>query len=146
MKKQCFKCGRILDIEEFYPHKEMKDGHLNKCKSCTKKDVHERSMRCSAQIAEYEKLRSKTEKRKQLRKQYVNKYKTEHPERIAIMSRVQKAIRAGKIKRPNYCSVCGKVCKTVAHHYDYSKPLDVIFVCQSCHKKIHAGTLYFNGE
>lgn len=40
--KTCFKCGRTLPITEFYKHKQMADGHLNKCKDCTRKDVRER--------------------------------------------------------------------------------------------------------
>lgn len=141
MEKQCFKCGRILDIKEFYPHKEMKDGHLGKCKDCTKRDVFIRSRQKTDQIKEYEKARSQTEKRKQSRRFYVAKYNKEHPERLAINHRVARAIKSGKILKPECCSICGKKGKTVAHHHDYSKPLDVIFVCQSCHKRIHAGTL-----
>ena len=37
--KKCFKCGIEKKLFEFYKHKEMKDGYLNKCKSCTKKDT-----------------------------------------------------------------------------------------------------------
>lgn len=141
MKKQCFKCGRVLDISEFYPHKDMKDGHLNKCKDCTRKDTSVRSKLYADRVREYKKKRSKTTKRIELRKKYVEKYKQEHPERVAICLRVRRAIKSGKIIRPSHCSICGKECKPVAHHYDYNKPLDVIFVCQSCHKRIHAGTL-----
>lgn len=141
MKKQCFKCGRVLDIEDFYTHPRMKDGHLGKCKECTKHDSFIRSRQKSDQIREYEKARSQTEKRKQNRRIYVAKYKKEHPERIAINLRVSRAIKSGKIIKPECCSICGKRGQTVAHHHDYSKPLDVIFVCQSCHKRIHTGTL-----
>ena len=37
--KKCFKCGLEKELTQFYKHKEMSDGHLNKCKECAKKDT-----------------------------------------------------------------------------------------------------------
>lgn len=34
------------------------------------------------------------------------------------------------------CSVCGGKKMVVRHHADYSKPLEIIFVCKRCHWKL----------
>lgn len=139
MKKQCFKCGRVLDIDEFYTHPGMKDGHLGKCKECTKHDTITRSRQNPEKVRAYEKIRAQTEERKKNRRFYVKKYRQEHPERNAIMLQVQRAIKKGVIVKPKTCCICGDETKLYAHHPNYKEPLNVIFVCQSCHKKIHCG-------
>lgn len=140
MKKKCCKCGRLLEINNFYKHKEMADGYLNTCKEC-----HNTQNRlCREQNYEhyknYEKGRMHTNKRKELVKKYVKKYRQAHPGRSAIYSAVNTAIKKGQLIKPSSCSMCGTFTKLVAHHIDYSKPLNVIFICQRCHKKTHVAT------
>lgn len=48
---------------------------------------------------------------------------------------VRKAIKKGLIIRPNVCSDCGCEARVEGHHSDYSKPLDVIWLCPKCHAK-----------
>lgn len=38
MTKKCFKCGKEKDLNDFYKHPQMPDGHVNKCKECNKID------------------------------------------------------------------------------------------------------------
>jgi hypothetical protein len=50
---------------------------------------------------------------------------------------LHKAIRKGKIIRPDKCAWCDKICKPEGHHLDYYIPFDVIFLCHKCHKLEH---------
>lgn len=36
MQKKCCRCKNLKDLSEFYKNKNMKDGHGNYCKLCTK--------------------------------------------------------------------------------------------------------------
>lgn len=47
------------------------------------------------------------------------------------------AVKLEIIKRPEKCEKCMKECKPHGHHTDYSKPLDVVWLCHSCHKLEH---------
>lgn len=42
-------------------------------------------------------------------------------------------VRKGNILKPIICSVCKQTKKIEGHHPDYTKPLDVIWCCRSCH-------------
>ena len=39
--------------------------------------------------------------------------------------------------KPKECSICGGEKRIVAHHKDYSRPLDVLWMCNSCHVNLH---------
>ena len=45
------------------------------------------------------------------------------------------AIKSGKLVRQP-CEDCGKI-PSEAHHTDYSKPLDVRWLCRKCHLGLH---------
>jgi hypothetical protein len=48
---------------------------------------------------------------------------------------LHRAINSGKVMRPEKCSQCNKKCKVDGHHEDYSKPLDVVWICRACHSR-----------
>jgi len=64
--------------------------------------------------------------------------KQAHPERYKARNQIQIGLTNGSIKKPDSCSLCGIECPVHGHHEDYSKPLEVMWVCASCHGTIHS--------
>ena len=74
------------------------------------------------------------------------KWRENNPEKVKAYSIVNEAVRTGKLINPRRCSICNVEKEDVeAHHEDYSKPLDVIWLCTACHSKIHKQKRVENG-
>lgn len=56
---------------------------------------------------------------------------------IIAQNLFNRAVYAGKIKRPTICHNCLIECKPVAHHPDYNRPTLVWWLCYSCHFDLH---------
>ena len=137
MTKLCFKCRYEKDLSAFYKHGEMADGHFGKCKECAKKDAAAHRKKNIEKYRAYDRERALLPHRKKLIAQTCKKYKEKYPLRYAANCLLNNAIQAKKIKKPKKCSVCNKKARIMGHHEDYYKPLEVIWVCQICHKKLH---------
>lgn len=133
--KECFKCKKSLPLSEFYRHKMMVDGHLNKCKECAKSDVAKHRAENIESIREYDRERGRRPERITSALEQVRKWRGEDRRRAKCHSAVARALSNGLIE-PEPCTVCGSE-KSVAHHEDYDKPLDVIWLCQVHHKARH---------
>ena len=145
--KKCFKCGVEKPLTEFYKHSQMADGHLNECKECAKKDVHKNRHDSLEYYQAYDRKRSVLPHRAELRKkvntqwqrdgrrlEVMRRYREKYPEKYKAITMVHNALRSGKLIQPNSCEKCGKVTRNIeGHHDDYSKPLDVRWLCLSCH-------------
>lgn len=135
--KTCFKCGVAKDPEEFYRHPEMADGRLGKCRECTKLDVRTNYAAKRAQYSTYDQERRQRSKRKLDQIENLRRHRLRHPERAAARTAVSNAIRDGRLIRQP-CEVCGSV-KAQAHHDDYTKPLDVRWLCFKDHREKEHG-------
>jgi hypothetical protein len=59
-------------------------------------------------------------------------------EKSSAHGAVARAIAKGKLVRPDRCDECGMESKRIiGHHEDYSKPLDVEWLCPKCHAGKH---------
>jgi len=126
--KKCFKCDIEQPIVNFYRHPQMGDGRLNKCKSCTRYDVRKNYAAKIEQYREYDRQRYQADPKKRTPKQRA-------PQKRRAEIALHNAVARGKIKRLR-CQMCDDP-KSEAHHPDYSKPLDVMWLCRKHHKDIH---------
>ena len=115
----------------------MADGYLNKCKSCTRSDVAANRSQNIEAIRAYDRSRSTLPHRVALRKAIVDKWIKTHPKRRSAQVALNNAVRDGRVT-VMLCFCCGK--KAEAHHPDYDRPLDVVWLCAAHHKQAHAAT------
>jgi hypothetical protein len=86
-------------------------------------------------IREYDRKRAKLPNRIQQTKEKIKKYQKLYPLRRAANIAVGNAIRDGILKKEP-CLICGE--KAHAHHPDYGRPLNVVWLCPKHHKEAHA--------
>jgi len=149
--KTCFKCNEYKPYSEFYRHKEMLDGFLNKCKCCTKKDTIENRNKKIDYYREYDKQRANNPERVLAREKFAKspdgieaarkakqKWAESNLIKRAASNMVNNAIRDKKIIKKDYCECCNiKNVVIHGHHDDYAYPLKVRWLCSKCHRDWH---------
>lgn len=134
--KTCFKCKVEKPCTEFYKHPQMGDGYIGKCKECNKIDVQENYAKRREQYSDYDAMRYQTPHRKQHALRQQKKARDADPQKASTRRKTAWALRTGKLIRQP-CEKCGTTIKVQAHHEDYSKPLDVMWLCFQHHREHH---------
>lgn len=139
----CKTCKSDLDVTHFYCCPSQGFIPSSECKSCTRNRVkknYEKNMQ-SPDWREKELLRQREkERRKRINRQDINsigtnkKWRKRNPEKYKAHSALGNALRSGKILQEPCCK-CGA--KAQAHHDDYSKPLEVMWLCAKHHAERH---------
>ena len=122
----------------------MADGHLGKCKNCTKSDTAKRHERLSKNPKWMATERAR-HRLKQARyrangtackatQKARDKWAKRNEHKIMAHKLADNAVRKGLIIRPDACNRCGaKATRLEKHHEDYSKPLAIEWLCPACH-------------
>ena len=140
----CKRCNTEKPTEDFYASSK------SKCKECVKSEVRLYREQNIDRIQEYDRLRGDQPHRVKARKQYIqtdagkqakkratDAYKKRHPMVYASHVITNNAIRDGKLFTTSVCSFCSSTNKIEGHHDDYTKPLEVRWLCEKCHKEWH---------
>lgn len=166
--KRCIgKCGQIKPLSAFEMRKDGKDGHRNECRYCRKErkrlyhqankekqnqkshiyyqnnrvDVIKKNTSYKNEHPEQNKVYSQ----EYYRRNKVNvlkrtsEYKVLFPEKSKAHQILNDAISLNKLTKDICCEICDSTTRKLnGHHYDYSKPLDVIWLCRKCHLALHS--------
>jgi len=105
--RKCRECDELKELELFYRHKDKPLGRDYVCKPCGR--VYKSNKGFNS--------------------------KKIYGEKALAVRMVRSAIDSGKLIRQP-CEICGDA-KSHGHHEDYSKPLDVIWLCPQHHMDVH---------
>ena len=142
--KICISCNVENEESSFYKgHAKCKECYINKVKAYRKENVEK--------VAAYEKSRANLPHRIEARLKYSKteagiysgnaakvKWAEENVIKRGASHIVNKAIRDGKLFKPDNCEVCNiEHHRLHGHHEDYAYPMVVRWLCSKCHTLWH---------
>lgn len=137
--RTCSKCGVEKRIEAFSPIWD-RPGNLRRrvCRQCV----------AFARLKHYDPVKTKEKRLRRLESPEVRDAENSrckarqqaHREQTRAKSMLHRKLKQGSIVKPSSCQDCFDSESPIeAHHPDYSKPLEVEWLCISCHRRKHLG-------
>lgn len=159
--KSCTKCGVEKSLDEFPPCNRSRDGRQSRCRACKRAYMAERRARNGEHVRalgreHYQRHKNELCDRSRSHRQTHRDWHNAYSRRYAIAEKPRLdgyrkrwsaanrekryahsvlwlAIKKGDVQRRTACEDCGRTGRIAAHHDDYSKPLDVRWLCGFCH-------------
>jgi len=132
---KCPTCNKWLPESAYYYDSRTANKLKSQCKQCHMQTAirtrnHENTKRINREYMRRARKNNPTKFRERELAASRKKPKNEKTKARAILNA---AVKSGKVIKPTICSKCGKLRKVTAHHDDYSKPLQVKWLCYECH-------------
>lgn len=134
-EKFCGICQRYLSTSEFHIRRASVDGLASRCKSC--QSTYDKARAHLPHRVKARLLYQQTEAYKIASARSRKRYVERHPEIRKAHIIVGNFLRDGKLTKAESCEGCGSSERLHAHHSDYSRPLDVVWLCHVCHVEWH---------
>lgn len=99
-------------------------------------EIRLKNIKRSGKMRKYNVIYSKTQTAKTSRMKSVVNYLKKNPDKHKAYYTVYNALKSGRIAK-GPCKICGSTEDIHAHHEDYSKPLEVEWLCRGCHMLWH---------
>lgn len=141
--KKCISCELELPLDNFYTHKQMKDGHINKCKECVKlySKEREKSLRKDPEWVLKEQNRQRL---KYHSLGYKDTNKPTNEQKKLIISRYNRKFPEKALARKYTEIYLTKIDGYNLHHWSYNQEdwLDVIELTVKEHHFLHRYIIY----
>ena len=134
---RCTTCKDTLSAASFYANKRRANGLTSQCKKChcaTTIRTRDKDNSCDANRAYMRRARARDPEKFRVRDR---QRKPADPIKTAARAQLNAAVRNGNVKRPSICPRCERTARVTGHHEDYSKPLNVEWLCYECHGLEH---------
>ena len=135
LTKACSCCGIEKQMDAFQVRAASKDGRTASCRECLKARDKARYPKERTHRAELHRSYMRTDAGKAAHRRATQRWKVLHPEQRQANVLVSNALRDGRLTRQP-CHCCGAL-EVDGHHPDYSRPLDVIWLCPPHHRQLH---------
>lgn len=160
----CSKCHLEKD-ESYFDFRKDRQCYRTVCKECRNKSIREKYQKIKEHVQAKHKASRAANKEhyaRQARERYwknrtdllekarnrpnygkvnykkVKEWCEQNKEKVLTHRKVKYALANKSLIQPLNCQLCGKPEKLQAHHNDYSKPLEVLWLCNTCHRWIHS--------
>jgi len=126
------KCESALQVERVRANPEAHNAHLRRARAADPERVRATTNRNVARYRERHRERLAEEARERKRDPAIKA-------RFRLMwnagNAVRAAIKRGALVKPDTCQECGGPGPIEAAHHDYSRPLEVRWLCRFCHRR-----------